>query len=200
VTTRLGRYHADRVTAIHLSSVDLEWPDPLPSDLTTQERDYVTRCERWEREEGGYAAIQATRPQTLAYGLQDSPAGLAAWIVEKFRAWSDCDGDVSSRFSLDDLLTTITIYWATGTINSANRSYYEARRNPDPLPAGERIPAPACIAMFPGEAELIVPRSFADRCYRVEHWTDMPRGGHFAAMEEPELLAGDIRTFFRNRR
>jgi len=199
VTSRLGWFHPERVIGIHLSSVDLEWPDPLPKDLTDEEGGYIDRCERWEHEEGGYAAIQATRPQTLGYGLTDSPTGLAAWIVEKFRAWSDCDGDVARRFSMDELLTTITMYWVTGTINSANRNYYESRHDPDPLrlPPGVRIDVPTGVAMFPGEAELLVPRAFAERCYRIERWTDMPRGGHFPALEEPTLLADDIRAFFR---
>ncbi len=198
VTSRLGRYHPERLIGIHLSSVDLEVPDPRPDDLTAEERDYLARVERWESTQGGYAHIQGTAPQTLAYGLTDSPVGLAAWILEKFRAWSDCGGDVYTRFSRDDLLTAATIYWVTGTINSANRSYFEAQHDPDPLrlPPGTRIEVPTAIAMFPGEAELVVPRSLAERCYRVEQWTDMPRGGHFAAFEEPELLADDIRRFF----
>jgi len=199
ITSRLGWYHPDRLIGIHLSSVDLEVPDPLPDDLSDAERDYIAREERWEREEGAYAAQQATRPQTLAYGLTDSPVGLAAWIVEKFRAWSDCNGDIASRFSYDELLTTITLYWVTGTINSANRWYYESRHDPAPLrlPPGVRIEVPTGVAMFPGEAELVVPRSMVERCYQVRRWTDMPRGGHFPALEEPDLLVEDIRAFFR---
>jgi len=198
VTSALGRVYSQRVAGIHLSNVDLEWPDPLPEDLSEAERAYVARAASWEREEGGYAAVQATRPQTLAYGLTDSPAGLAAWIVEKFRAWGDCGGEISACFSRDELLTTATIYWVTGTLNSANRWYDESRHDPDPLrlAPGERIEVPAGIAMFPGEAELVVPREFAERCYRIARWTDMPRGGHFPALEEPELLAADIRAFF----
>ena len=198
VTSRLGWYHPQRLYGIHLSSVDLEWPDPLPDDLTESERGYVERSERWEADEGAYSAMQSTYPQTLAYGLNDSPVGLAGWIVEKFRAWSDCGGDIASRFDFDEILTTITIYWVTGTINSANRWYYESRHDPDRLrlPPGVRIETPTGIAMFPGEADLLVPRSFAERCYRVERWTDMPRGGHFPALEEPALLIDDIRAFF----
>jgi len=134
----------------------------------------------------------------LAYGLADSPVGLAAWMAEKFRSWSDCGGEISRRFGMDGLLTAATIYWVTGTINSANRSYFEARHDPAPLrlPAGTRIEVPAGIAMFPGEKDLLVPRSFAERCYRVVRWTEPPRGGHFVALEEPALLAGDIQAFF----
>jgi pimeloyl-ACP methyl ester carboxylesterase len=199
VTSRLGFYHSQRVVGIHLDGVDLEWPNPLPDDLSELEREYVARCEQWDREEGAYAAVQSTRPQTLAYGLCDSPAGLAAWIVEKFRAWSDCAGDITTRFDFDEILTTVTLYWVTNTINSANRNYYESRHDPAPLrlPPGTRIEVPAGFALFPGEAEPLVPRAFAERCYRITRWTDMPRGGHFPALEEPELLAEDIRAFFR---
>ena len=119
-------------------------------------------------------------------------------MVEKYRAWSDCHGDISTRFSMDELLTQITLYWATGTINSANRSYYEHRdgQNTPALTPGTRIEVPTGIAMFPGEADLLVPRAFAERCYRVHRWTTPPRGGHFPAHEEPKLLADDIRAFF----
>jgi pimeloyl-ACP methyl ester carboxylesterase len=201
VTSALGRFHRDAVVGIHIGSVDLEWPDPLPGEgeLTAAERDYLARVRHWEKTEGAYAEIQATRPQTLAYGLNDSPAGLAAWIVEKFRAWSDCDGQIERRFTKDELLTNIMIYWSTGTINSSMRRYYESRNNPAfaRLAPGERIETPAGIAMFPGERELVVPREFAERCYRIARWTEMPAGGHFPAIEEPDLLVDDIRNFFR---
>ena len=200
VTSALGRFHADVVAGIQLGSVDLEWPDPLPkkADLSDSERDYLKRVRRWEMDEGAYGEIQATRPQSLSYGLSDSPAGLAAWIVEKFRTWSDCDGNVESRFTKDELLTNIMIYWVTETIGSSMRRYYEARHGqiPRPLALGERIETPTGIAMFPGEKDLVVPREWAERCYNVQRWTDMPRGGHFPAMEEPELLVEEIRHFF----
>ncbi|MBN1205805.1 MAG: epoxide hydrolase [Myxococcaceae bacterium] len=201
VTSALGRFHGDVVRGIHLGSVDLEWPEPLPpqEELSAAERDYLRRCEKWTREQGAYDALQATTPQTAAYGLNDSPVGLAAWIVEKFRAWSDCGGDIESCFSKDSLLTNITIYWVTETINSSMRRYFEVRHNtaPNPLKLGERIETPTAIAMFPGEKDLVVPREFAERCYNVVRWTDMPVGGHFPAMEEPELLIADLRRFAR---
>ena len=204
VTSALGRFHPDVVSGIHIGSVDLEWPEPLPPDshLSAAERDYLERVKRWEKEEGAYGEIQATRPQTLAYGLNDSPAGLAAWIVEKFRAWSDCHGDIESRFTKDELLTTVTIYWVTETINASIRRYFEKRHDPapNPLRLGERIETPTGIAMFPGEKDLVVPREWAERCYNIHRWTEMPRGGHFAALEEPELLVDDIRGFFRELR
>lgn len=200
VTSALGRFQADVVRGIHLGSVDLEWPDPLPdaAAMTAAERDYLARCARWEKEQGAYGELQATTPQTAAYGLNDSPAALAAWIVEKYRAWSDCGGDVARRFSKDTLLTNVLVYWATQTINASMRRYYEVRHDPQPpLRPGERIEAPAFIAMFPGERDLLVPREFAERCYHVRRWTDMPRGGHFPALEEPELLVEDLRESFR---
>ena len=204
VTSALGRFHGDVVAGIHIGSVDLEWPDPLPEkdELTEAERDYLARVERWERDEGGYAHVQATRPQTLAYALNDSPVGLAAWIVEKFRAWSDCGGDVESRFTRDEILTHVTIYWVTQTINSSMRRYFEVRHDPRPSPLrlGERIETPTGIAMFPGEKDLLVPREWAERCYDVRRWTEMPSGGHFPAREEPVLLVEELRAFFRDLR
>lgn len=204
VTSALGRFHADVVAGIHIGSVDLDWPEPLPdsAELSAAELDYLQRVARWEKEEGAYAEIQSTRPQTLAYGLNDSPAGLAAWIVEKFRAWSDDRSDFESRFTQDELLTNITIYWVTQTINASMRRYYEKRHDPQPNPLklGQRIETPTGIAMFPGEKDLVVPRAWAERAYNIQHWTDMPRGGHFPALETPELLIEDIRAFFRSLR
>lgn len=197
ITSALGRHHADVVAGIHLGSVDLDWPAPLPADadMSSEERDYLRRVARWEKEEGAYIEMQATRPQTLAYGLTDSPAGLAAWIVEKYRAWSDCGGDIETRFSKDDLLTTLTLYWATNTINSSIRRYYDKRHQTITPDMMRRVDVPTGVAMFPGEKDLVVPRSWAERAYNIVHWSDLPRGGHFPAHEEPELLTQDIRTF-----
>lgn len=140
--------------------------------------------------------IQGSKPQTLAYGLQDSPVGLAAWMVEKFRSWSDCAGDVEKCFSKDELLTTITLYWVTETINAANRLYYEAAHDFTSPPHTGRSNVPAAIARFPKDI-LPAPREWAERWFNVQRWTAMPRGGHFAALEEPELLVEDLRAFFR---
>ncbi|MEP7357803.1 MAG: epoxide hydrolase, partial [Anaerolineales bacterium] len=132
VTSALGRAYPDSLIGLHLSTVDLDWPTPMPaeSELSDAEKDYLARVEHWDDTEGGYRHIQATRPQSLAYGLNDSPAGLAAWIVEKWQAWSDCGGDPDNSFSQDELLTNITLYWATQTINSSMRYYYERRHDP----------------------------------------------------------------------
>jgi pimeloyl-ACP methyl ester carboxylesterase len=168
---------------------------PIPSDLSSEEQQFLGAAQQFMMTRGAYAMLQATVPQTLAYGLTDSPSGMAAWIVEKYRAWSDCSGNVETRFSRDELLTNLTIYWATGTINSSCRIYYETLRNMSPF-AGRYVTVPTGMAQFPGD---IVPacRAWEERFYNLRHWTDMPRGGHFAEHEEPGLLAEDIRTFIR---
>jgi len=204
VTSLLGYFFPKLVKGIHISSVDLLWPVPMPaeSEMTANENRYLASFEKWDEDENGYGHIQRTKPQTLAYGLNDSPMGLAAWIVEKFRSWSDCNGNIESRFTKDELLTNIMIYWTTQAINSSMRHYYDHSHNIN-LPQrkqGDKIKVPTGVAMFPGEKDLIVPREFAERSYNIQRWTDMPSGGHFAAMEEPELLVNDIREFARSLR
>jgi epoxide hydrolase len=147
--------------------------------------------------ERGYFQIQSTKPQTVGYALDDSPAGLAAWIVEKFRSWCDCGGDVEKKFTKDELLTNITIYWATETATSSARIYYENQRAAG-SPAG-RVEVPTACAVFPKEIN-IPPRRWVEASYNLTRWTEMPRGGHFAALEEPDLLVGDLRAFFRDLR
>jgi pimeloyl-ACP methyl ester carboxylesterase len=164
--------------------------------LSEAEQHYLHAVQQWSLQEGAYSKIQSTKPQTLAYGLNDSPVGLAAWIIEKFRTWSDCDGEVERRFSKDELLTNILLYWVTETIPSSVRTYYENAHASSPLQPGQHIEVPAGIALFPKEISL-PPREWAERSLRVQRWTEMPRGGHFAAMEEPELLAEELRAFFR---
>ena len=198
VTARLGFAHPDEVVGIHVTSVAATPPylGPGSRELSEAERGLLSERERWAQAEGGYSHIQGTKPQTLAYGLNDSPAGLAAWIVEKFRTWSDCDGDAERRFTKDELLTNVTIYWVTQTISSSTRLYYESQHHPWSFKRGERIKVPCAVALFPKELSH-PPREWAERSYNVQRWTPMPRGGHFAALEEPELLAEDIRAFFR---
>ena len=198
VTTRLGYAYPEQVMGIHLNMVGGTTRDPGPGDpeLTDAERVYQEERDRWAQAEQGYVHIQRTKPQTLAYGLSDSPVGLAAWIMEKFRTWSDCDGDVERRFTKDELLTNITIYWATETINSACRLYYENYQSSFTIRRDEREQAPCAVAFFPKEISR-PPREWVERAQNVQRWTVMPRGGHFAAMEEPELLTEDLRAFFR---
>jgi epoxide hydrolase len=143
--------------------------------------------------ERAYQQIQGTKPETLGVGLADSPAGLASWIVEKFHAWCDCGDNIESRFSKDDLLTNITIYWATETAASSTRIYYENRVAP---PVQGRVTVPTACALFPKEITT-PPRKWVEARYNLVRWTPMPRGGHFAALEQPELLVNDVREFFR---
>jgi pimeloyl-ACP methyl ester carboxylesterase len=196
VTAWLAFDHPDSVVGIHVADVIRPYLGPGSAPLTPAEQAFVDEEGRWMRAEGAYDHIQATKPQTLAYGLTDSPAGVAAWIVEKFRSWSDCGGDVERRFSKDELLTHLTIYWATGTINSANRLYFERDREPRFLGRGERIEVPSAVTIFPADIDR-PPREWAERAYNLARFTEMPRGGHFAEAEEPELLAEHIRAFFR---
>ncbi len=158
------------------------------------------RAERTEAfaEGSAYQEIQGTKPQTLGYGLNDSPAGLAAWIVEKFQGWSDNDGDPETAFTRDQMLTNVTLYWVTETITSSTRIYYESRHTPATRPV-RYVEVPTAVAVFPKEI-YFVPRRWAEARYNIVRWTVMPRGGHFAALEEPELLVEDVRAFFRDLR
>jgi pimeloyl-ACP methyl ester carboxylesterase len=165
---------------------------PPPSE---EEQRFLAAARRLREEELGYMAIQASRPQTLGYALNDSPAGLAAWLVEKFRAWSDCGGDVERSFPRDELLTHIMLYWVTGSITSSMRLYFEHRHAEKGPPAGQRVEVPTAFADFPREL-LRQPRAWVERSYRIVRWSEMPRGGHFAALEAPDLLAADIRAAF----
>jgi len=183
------------VIGYHFSGATPPYATLPVQDLTEAEQRFMMAGQQWAQREGAYAMLQSTKPQTLAYGLHDSPAGLAAWIVEKFRTWSDCEGDVERRFSKDELLTNITLYWVTGTINSSIRVYYENVHTSRPL-ADRRVEVPTAIAILP--QDLLPPvRAWEERWYNLHRWTELPRGGHFAEWEEPELLADDLRAFFR---
>ncbi|KUZ28776.1 epoxide hydrolase family protein [Burkholderia territorii] len=199
VSIALGARHADVVDGIHLNYLpgNYEPPTDTASPLTDDERAFATQRAEWVALEGGYAHVHMTKPQTLAVALNDSPAGLAAWIAEKFRAWSDCDGDVARRFPHDTLLTGISLYWFTGCIGSSMQMYWENRLQRMRFAAGQRVAVPLAFARFPKEISR-PPRSWLERVFDVAQWTDMPSGGHFAAMEEPDLLADDIRRFFRS--
>ena len=154
---------------------------------------------QFQEAETGYQRIQGTKPQTLGFGLNDSPAGLAAWITEKFRTWSDCDGNPENVYTKDELLTNITVYWVTQTITSSTRLYYEVMGlggSGAAAAAPQRLEVPTGVARFPREI-LRFPRKWVEASYNVVHWTDMPKGGHFAAMEQPELFVDDVRKFFR---
>lgn len=195
ITARLAAEYPALLLGIHLNLLPLRREPDRLEQTTAEERRYAEELWGWLREETGYQWIQGTRPQTLAYALTDSPVGLAAWILEKFHAWSDCGGEVERVFSKDELLTNITIYWATGAIGSSFWPYYARLHEGWPLPEA-RIEVPTAYAAFPREI-LRPPRSVAERAFTIQRWTAMPAGGHFAALEQPAALAEDIRAFFR---
>jgi pimeloyl-ACP methyl ester carboxylesterase len=195
VTRFLGLDHAEHVAAVHRTDVGLPVLRVDPAELSDAEREYLAAVDRWRAAEGAYGVVQRTKPQTLAFALNDSPIGLAAWLVEKLRDWSDCDGDVERRFTKDELLTNITIYWLTGTIGSSFRLYHDAAQIPMDQHA-RRVEVPCGVAAFAGDV-LVPPRSWAERTSNIVHWSEIPRGGHFAPFEEPELYAEDLRTFFQ---
>ena len=195
---RLGYAHAAKLIGIHVNFLGGVRRDPAAiTDPTPEAERFRDQLAYWAKEETGYISIQGTKPQTLSFGLTDSPAGLAAWIIEKFRTWSDCNGDVESVFSRDELLANISFYWFTEAIGSSFYPYYFRVHRPWPIPEGGTVGVPTGYSEFPREI-LLPPRSLAARTYTdIRRWTVMPRGGHFAAMEQPEALAKEIRAFFK---
>jgi pimeloyl-ACP methyl ester carboxylesterase len=191
VATRIGALDPQHCAAIHLNMPIAERPAE-PVELNDEEKGDLAAMSFFQREESGYAIEQGTKPQTLGVALNDSPAGLLAWIVEKFRAWSDCDGDPEKAFSRDQLLTNVMLYWTTQTITSSARLYRETRTAAE---TPEYVAVPTGVARYPKEV-LRFPRAWVERRYNVTYWADMPRGGHFAAMEQPALFAADVRNFF----
>lgn len=202
VTAQLGHKHADKIIGSHftlMAPLDV-FVGQLPpaSAYAADEQGWYERNLHFFSAESGYSAIQMTKPQTLAFALNDSPVGQCAWILEKRRTWSDCGGDVERRFSKDELLTTITLYWATQSAGTSARYYYECVHNPW-RPAHTRTPvveAPTGVAVFDKEV-ILMPRQWAKQYYNLQHWARYPSGGHFAPMEEPAVLVDDIRAFFR---
>ncbi|MDQ2857127.1 MAG: epoxide hydrolase 1 [Candidatus Eremiobacteraeota bacterium] len=198
ISTHLGIEHARRIVGVHLNYMFrafLPSRRSLGTNAHPDETAYFDDVARWYAAEGGYSHLQGTKPQTLAFALGDSPAGLAAYIVEKFRTWSDCGGSVESVFSKDTLLTNVAIYWFTATIGSSMHLYWERERasmRPPSVPPA----VPFALAAFPRELST-PPRRLVERVFRVDRYTPMPRGGHFAALEQPEMLASDIAAFFR---
>ncbi len=202
VTAQLGHKYADRLHAIyvHLTApLDLfcgALPDP--SLYGPDEEGWLARNLNFFAQESGYSALQMTKPQTIAHALNDSPAGLLSWIVEKRRTWSDSGGNVESRFSKDELITTVMLYWVTRSYGTSARYYYECTHNPW-KPSHDRTPvveAPTAVGLFEKEVALF-PRKWVQSYYNLKRWTRMPKGGHFAPMEEPDALVSDIRAFFR---
>lgn len=184
-----------QVTGVHLNMV-LARPPKERVQLTETEEARLAEAKHWMKTEAAYQDLQGTKPQTLGYALSDSPVGLAAWIIEKFRSWSDCNGDIESRFTKDQLLTNIMIYWTQNNITASTRLYFETYRNAHFGPPDKYVEAPTACAVFPKELSRL-PRAWAENSFNITQWTEMPKGGHFAAMEEPELLVDDIRNHFR---
>ncbi len=201
VASRLAYTRPEALLGLHVNLMSAVSRDPSTfKNPTDEERRYLSDLAYWTREDAAYAAIQGTRPQSLAFGLMDSPAGLAAWIVEKFREWSDCDGDVERAISRDRMLGNIALYWFTGSINASFWPYYGRLHGALILPPGDTISVPTGYTEFPHEI-LRPPRSAAERVFTdIRRWTVMPKGGHFAALEQPELLASEIQAFFSSLR
>jgi microsomal epoxide hydrolase len=200
VARLLALAHLEQVLGIHLTDIgfprEITFPPEVPNPSPAEGR-FLGSVGMWFFQEGAYASLQTTKPQTISYALSDSPVGLAGWIVEKFRAWSDCDGEIEKSYTKDELLTNIMIYWVTGTISSSARLYLEdAFQSAPQLSVGQYIEVPAGVATFSKDLTY-PPRELGERFLHVARWTEMPRGGHFAALEEPELLAEDLRSFFR---
>jgi pimeloyl-ACP methyl ester carboxylesterase len=196
LTEKLAGDYPASVVGIHLTDIPYSHLLTVSREgLSDVEKKYLETGQQWQMTEGAYVMMQATKPQTLSYGLNDSPVGLAAWQVEKFRAWSDCKGEVETRFSKDELLTNAMLYWVTQTIGSSFMPYY----TPEYSPGTKRSEVPTGVAVFP-ENIVSAPREFAERFFNIQHWTEMARGGHFTALEEPELLANDLQEFFRSLR
>jgi microsomal epoxide hydrolase len=196
IAVRLASDLPDRLIGMHLNFVISGGPQDEDGEPTAEEAEILAKAQQYSAAEEGYVALQGTKPQTISYALNDSPAGLASWIVEKFRTWTDCGGDVESVLTRDEILAGITAYWLTQTAGSSARLYYEAFKTGSIPPPATRIELPVGCAIFPAEMYQSS-RRWAERHYNVQQWTKMPKGGHFAAMEQPEALVGDIQAFFR---
>ena len=197
VTSRLGFAFPERMIGIHLNLLAVRRDPKMVANPTPEEKAFLEQLNHFLKEETGYQWIQGTKPPTLAFGLTDSPAGLAAWIVEKFRTWTDCDGNPETALTRDEMLTNIMLYWVTGAIGSSFWPYYARMHGPWPIPEGSTVDVPTGYVEFPKEI-LRPPRSVAERMYTdIRRWTVMPKGGHFAALEQPEALVEEIRAFFR---
>ena len=200
ISSWLGFEHAPTCQAIHINILTMRHPD---GPHGPEEEAWAVQFEHDQLLENGYRTQQATKPQTLSYAMMDSPVGVAAWIIEKFNSWSDTDGDnIESAHTKDSLLTNIMVYLVTKTFNTASWIYYGRREEGGRLLSTDnrRVEVPTAAALFPAELLAWPPRSYVERLYNITHWSEMPRGGHFAALEEPELLIDDIRAFARTLR
>ena len=200
ISSWLGLEHGPACRAIHINILTMRHPD---GPQGPEEEAWAADFEQEQLSENGYRTQQATKPQTLSYAMMDSPVGVAAWIIEKFNSWSDTDGDnIESVYTKDMLLTNIMVYLVTKTFNTASWIYYGRREEGGRILSsdGSRVEVPTAAALFPAELLSWPPRSYVERLYNITQWTEMPRGGHFAMLEEPELLMNDIREFARTLR
>ena len=196
IASVMGLRHPKRVAGIHLNLLAVRRDPKMIESPTPEEKVFLEQLALFLKEETGYQWIQGTRPQTLAFGLTDSPAGLAAWIVEKFRAWTDCGGNPENAVSRDEMLANISLYWFTGCIGASFWPYYARMHGPWPIPEGSTVDVPTGYAEFPREI-LRPPRSLAAKTYTdIHRWSVMSKGGHFAALEQPDGLAHEIVEFF----
>lgn len=195
----LALKYPQNVIGLHLNNIEGYYVPYVPEgeNLTQEEIQFEKDAEDWYNREGAYSHQQRTKPLTLAYGLNDSPIGLCAWIIEKFFAWSDCRGNIESVFTKDELLANVTLYWVTETLHSSIRLYNESRKAPLHLTKDDFVKVPVGIVRLPLE-DAFPPRKYVERGFNVQRWTNMLAGGHFASMEKPELLADDIKDFFRS--
>jgi pimeloyl-ACP methyl ester carboxylesterase len=185
---------SESVIGIYLTDLGWHVSTADPSSLSKKERHYLEAGQKAFMQQGAYAMVQSTKPQTLAYNLNDSPVGLASWIVDRFHFWTD--GEIEEKFTRDELLTNITIYWVTETIASSIRNYRLETQSPS-LTTADYVEVPVGLGLFPKDIGGVPPREFAERTLNLWHWTEMPRGGHFTAWEEPKLMASDMQSFFR---
>lgn len=198
ISTRLGMKYPDHVIGLHLNYVSDSFKPYIKKEeeISKEVIKYYERLNEWAGREAGYAYLQSTKPMTLAYGLNDSPVGLCAWIVEKFNSWSDNEDNLENIFTKDEILANITLYWVTQSIHSSTRIYNENSKNPMKFDSTDFVVPPVAYANFPKELSR-PPRDYMSRGYNLTQWTNLPKGGHFAAMEQPELLAEDIIKFYR---
>ena len=202
VMSWLALGHPDSVIGIHTLEPGSPQPsyEPPAAPPSDAERKALKEAAEWELYEGAYAHLQRTKPQSLAVGLNDSPAMLAAWLAEKYRTWSDCDGRLESRYGKGDILDIIMLYWVTENAPSSVRAYYERQKADRKMKPLERLPVPTGVALtpkLPGHPPRHWPREYVERCHNISHWVELEKGGHFVSREEPHLIAQSIRMFLR---
>ncbi|CAM4245541.1 alpha/beta hydrolase [Zobellia nedashkovskayae] len=196
ISIRLAQQHPKNIIGLHLNYISDSYQPDLTEDIINETQQYKAYLKNWNEKEAAYALIQSTKPLSLAYGLNDSPIGLCAWIIEKFNAWSDNNGNIENSFTKDELLANVSLYWFTQTIHSSIRIYHETSLKPLVFKENDFVHLPVGFANFPKEIP-VPPRKYIEKGFNIVHWTEMPKGGHFAAFEEPELLSADVIAFFK---